>query len=516
MARDFDATSSWWKQQLDNILEQPGITVQTQAGTGTATPQTLVLGGTPSAGTYPRVFIRDTNDEVFELSRLASLTGKVNAFSFATATITFGTDRAAKNISSVAAAGTYAQFTTATAHGFVKGEYVTIAGFSGGNSGYNGRFKVTGVSSTTVFTCSAITYVATGTGTATGTDGYNPASTDLIIAACLLPSEETGGNLAEIEAAISITRKMGNKTSQANRTAAVTTSGGGAAINCYLEGHGYTNGQYVSISGSGNAGVDHDGTWAITYVDVDNFTIADAYVSDQNVSVTDGSLSITEADQAVPTDHEAMIIWFRCPTNTRFQGTLTWYEGVGESTTKHIDYVCISSGPFPTRIKTPYWTLSGKLIGASAFGDEILQPAGVVEYIINYDKSYPSPDALRGEYTLIVNVVQNIAATVTRVITPYFPLRSLRKWGPLGCEFYTQMEDATAGTDPQLQHRPLPLTDARANSTITIDHDQATDGSDLVGTTRAPVAFKWDATYVTIYNQHATKYVDAAYVKYTW
>ena len=56
------------------------------------------------------------------------------------------------------------RFTTSVAHVYPNGSRFLIAGFSGGNAGYNGEFAISAVSSTTFDTTA--TFVATGTGTA--------------------------------------------------------------------------------------------------------------------------------------------------------------------------------------------------------------------------------------------------------------------------------------------------------------------------------------------------------------
>jgi SPP1 family predicted phage head-tail adaptor len=73
----------------------------------------------------------------------------------------------AKSVSSLTSAGTTATATTAAAHGFVTGDWVTVAGAT--PAGYNGRVKIT-VTGATVFTYvvgAGLVTPATGTITAT-------------------------------------------------------------------------------------------------------------------------------------------------------------------------------------------------------------------------------------------------------------------------------------------------------------------------------------------------------------
>lgn len=75
------------------------------------------------------------------------------------------------------------------------------------------------------------------------------------------------------------------KTLSATQTA--TTANGGAAVNFNLDDHGLTTGDLIVITGT----TDHDDTFAITFVDTDNFTIVDTYVDDK----TAGQINITKS-----------------------------------------------------------------------------------------------------------------------------------------------------------------------------------------------------------------------------
>lgn len=199
MVRDVNF-GDWMDSPIGKLLRDPWVSVETQAGTGTAS-QTITLEETVKAGTYPRVFVRNELDKIIPVERGSSLSKRNCTFTHATKVVAFGTSRASVNISSVAAnADGYCTFACASAHGLEVGEYTTIAGFSGGNAAYNGRHLVTGMADTTHFEI-GVTWAATGTGTSTGTDGYNPGSSDVIIVCYRSSSSVMLARLASILAA---------------------------------------------------------------------------------------------------------------------------------------------------------------------------------------------------------------------------------------------------------------------------------------------------------------------------
>ena len=78
----------------------------------------------------------------------------------------------------------------------------------------------------------------------------------------------------------------GNKITRNLTATDKTTDGTGGKVNFKITAHGLSTGDIVTISGTTN----YNGAFAITYVDVDNFTIVDTYVGIE----TSGQITITK------------------------------------------------------------------------------------------------------------------------------------------------------------------------------------------------------------------------------
>jgi type IV pilus assembly protein PilY1 len=155
------------------------------------------------------------------------LSSSVNAFATTNSTITNAMLGSAPPVSaSIVRSGTTATVTTATAHGFSNGASVSISGAT--QNEYNGTFTIA-VTSATEFTYAVPEYPPTP-----ATGSYTAS----------LPS-------ASVKSVTSITRS--------GSTATVT-----------LSGHGYTNGQSITISGATQAA--YNGTFTISGVTADTFT----------------------------------------------------------------------------------------------------------------------------------------------------------------------------------------------------------------------------------------------------
>lgn len=159
---------------------------------------------------------------------VAGLTDASNVFATTNSAITDALLNSSPSIavSSITRSGTTATVTTGTSHGFVSGDSVTISGAN--QSEYNGRKDLINKINDTSFSFSVPEYP---------------------------PTPATGSFSASVPSAPQV-------------VSSITRSAGTAFV--YLPGHGYSNGQSITISGAAQS--QYNGTFVITWIDANNFS----------------------------------------------------------------------------------------------------------------------------------------------------------------------------------------------------------------------------------------------------
>lgn len=160
-------------------------------------------------------------------SCVAQLSNSANAFATSNTAITDAllNSVSSVSVSSITRSGTTATVTTASSHGFANGASVTVSGAT--QTEYNGTFTITLISSTSF--------------------SYTVAESP--------PSPTTGSFTATIP-------------SNPQLITSITRSGTTATVT--LNGHGYANGQAITITGATQA--QYNGTFTITKIDNNQFS----------------------------------------------------------------------------------------------------------------------------------------------------------------------------------------------------------------------------------------------------
>jgi len=268
--------------------------VATAAAHGFTNGQSLTISGAIPSGYNGMYFISNVTPNTFAYTVATPLTPNIAPSVLATGNAT----------TSVAA-------TTVSAHGFVSGQQVAIAGAS--DPGYNGQFvvTVTGPNTFTYTTAAPLpantrlpVYASASTqatviATASQPHGFY-AGQSVAISGVASPSQFNGTyTVASVPSPTSFTFSTGTALAPPSGAPSVQASTPRAWVT--VPAHGYSSAQTVSVTGAVPGG--YNATGAITVLDADSFTLPLTAAPGPNTSAAVSSRTMTSTARAVSVNH---------------------------------------------------------------------------------------------------------------------------------------------------------------------------------------------------------------------
>lgn len=169
--------------------------------------------------------------------------------------------------------------TTAAAHGFAFGDWVTISGAS--PVGYNGQVTLTSVPTPTTFTYTLASPLSSATGaitvtrggttvTATTTTAHGFSSGDQVTLSGTTPVGYSGTYPVTVTGPTTFIYETAVPQPAHTGSGVIASSGVSTTARAVVAGHGFVTGDLVTIAGASPG--EYDGTHAITKVDDDTFS----------------------------------------------------------------------------------------------------------------------------------------------------------------------------------------------------------------------------------------------------